>query len=48
LSCLLPGPAGDKIVEVVVGEHHFFALLAATDVDVTKVASADEAAKRTH
>jgi hypothetical protein len=30
-----PGPAGDEIVEIRVGEHDLFALLAATNVDVT-------------
>jgi hypothetical protein len=43
--CLLPGPAGDKIVKVSVSEHHLFALLAASDVHVSKLAAADEAAK---
>jgi len=46
LLCLLPGPAGDEVVEVVVGEHDLFALLAATDVHVAKIASAHEIAQR--
>jgi hypothetical protein len=41
--CLLPIPAGDEVVEVVVVEHDLFALLAATNVHVAKIASADEA-----
>jgi hypothetical protein len=41
---LLSGPAGNKIVEIRIGEHHLFALLAAADVDVAKIASAHEAA----
>jgi hypothetical protein len=44
--CLPPGPAGDKIVKVIVGEHHFFTQLAAADVDVTEIAAANETAKR--
>jgi hypothetical protein len=42
---LLPGAAGDEIVEVSVSEHHFFALSAATDGDVPNSAAADETAK---
>jgi hypothetical protein len=43
--CLLPGPAGDKIVKVIIREHHFFALLATADIHVPKLAAANEAAK---
>jgi hypothetical protein len=44
--CLLPGPAGDKVVKVIVGEHDLFALLAAANVHVAKISAGDEAAKR--
>jgi hypothetical protein len=44
--CLPPAPAGDKIVKVIVGEHHVLALLAAANVDVTEIAAANETAKR--
>jgi len=46
LLCLLPGPAGDEVVDVVVGEHDLFALFAAADVHIAKIAAANEAAKR--
>jgi hypothetical protein len=46
LLCLLPRPLGDKPVKIAVAEHDALALFAATDVHVTKLATADEAAKR--
>jgi hypothetical protein len=44
--CLLSSSLGDTVVNVIIGEHHLFTLLAVADVDVAKIASAHEIAQR--